>query len=62
MITKIFGSPQGDFGLKLPSIPKQPKQHFKILSFINKNLLQIICIFKIFGWIKNVTKCTYLIN
>jgi len=49
MITKIFGSPQGDFGLKLPSIPEQPKQHFKILSFINKNLLQIICIFKIFG-------------
>lgn len=45
MITKIFGSPQGDFGLKLPSIPKQPKQHFKILFFINKNLLQIICNF-----------------
>jgi len=45
MITKIFGSPQGDFGLKLPSILKQPQQHFNILFSINNNLLQIICIF-----------------
>jgi len=36
MITKIFGSPQGDFGLKLPSILKQPQQHFLILFSINK--------------------------
>jgi hypothetical protein len=45
MITKIFGSLQGDFGLKLSSIPKQPQQHFSILFSISKNLLQIICIF-----------------
>jgi hypothetical protein len=45
MITKIFGSPQGDFGLKLPSILKQPQQHFLILFSINKKYHRLFVFF-----------------